>query len=269
MKTAVAEISNGALIKGFESAHETLAKYQQFMRRPDYAFAKRMYGQNPARYETRLKAIEFAGLSHVLDAGCGYGQWTLLLSALNDRVTACDISSERLLIASEVSRQSGITNCQFDNGALDHLPYGNSSFDGLFCYSVIHATPWRKSLAECARVLRSGGRLYLTANGLGWYLHCWKEEPFRQDNYDPRLAAAQALVNTVHYDRSGWYEDAFSGLIIDEDAMTEQLRQCGFEIIGCGPEGSINLTGQPGVEPNFQGEYEGHCGVFEVLAIKR
>ena len=268
MTLAVVGLNQKSQICDFVTARQTLAEYRRYLGGPDFAFAERVYGQNPKMYRSRLQAIGFEGLTHVLDAGCGFGQWSLLLAELNGHLSACDISGERLIIAANICRKIGVTNCEFGNGPLNSLPYDSGVFDGLFCYGVIHATPWKESLRQCARVLKPGGRLYVTANGLGWYLHCWKNEPHRRDNYDPRLASAQSLVSTVQYERSGWFDANGLGLIIDQNEMLEQLRQIGFQIIGHGNEGSINVTGIAAAESFFRGEYEGHAGVFEVLAVK-
>ena len=48
-------------------------------------------------------------------------------------------------------------------------------------FLLLHA--W-KSLAELARVLRPGGRIYLSANGVGWYLFLWEEEHNKTADYD-------------------------------------------------------------------------------------
>jgi SAM-dependent methyltransferase len=256
-------------IADFTAALRILRGYQPILRDSDFAFASRMYSQDPAKYRIRLQAIGFDGLEHVLDAGCGFGQWTCLLAERNAQVSACDISAERLLIAAEIIRLAGIDTCTMNNGSFPHLPYDDRTFDGLFCYGVIHATPWRESLQECYRVLRPRGKLYVTANGLGWYLHCWKNEPFREGEYDPRLAAAQSLVSTVQYERAGRFDVLGLGLIIDQYEMVDSMQQMGFEIIGQGAEGTVNVTGIKAAEPFFKSEYEGQTGVFEILAVKR
>ena len=50
----------------------------------DAAFLSRVYQTGLTKYQERLRAISFYGLRHVLDAGCGFGQWTLSLSGLNE-----------------------------------------------------------------------------------------------------------------------------------------------------------------------------------------
>jgi|WetSurMetagenome_2_1015567.scaffolds.fasta_scaffold64756_3 SAM-dependent methyltransferase len=269
MITAQTKQEEKTHIADFTSARRILNGYQHILRDSDFAFASRVYSQDPAKYRMRLKAIGFDGLEHVLDAGCGFGQWTSLLAEGNAQVSACDISAERLLIAAEIIRHAGVHTCTFNNGAFPYLPYDDQIFDGLFCYGVIHATPWWESLRECHRVLLPGGKLYLTANSLGWYLHCWKNEPFREGDFDPRLAAAQSFVSTVQYERTGRFDAVGLGLIIDQNEMVEYVRQMGFEIIGQGAEGTINVAGNEGAEPFFKGEYEGQAGVFEILAVKR
>ncbi len=256
-------------IADFESARRTLDRFTPYFAGPDMAFARRVFASLPEIYRARLSAIGFEGLGHVLDAGCGFGQWTALLAELNGHVEACDVSTERLLVAEEICRNLELKNCGFRHGSLGKLPYEDGQFDGLFCYGVIHATPWKESIRECVRVLKPGGRLYLTANGLGWYLHCWKNQPHTQDGYDPRISAGQALVNTVVYERTGKIDAIGIGMVIDRDEIMSYMRHNGLDIVGSGPDGSINPNLIDGAPSFFKDDYEGHPGVDEILGVKR
>ena len=59
-------------------------------------YLQRMYAGSSTRYEDRLRAIGFVGKTQVLDAGCGFGQWSLAMAGLNHRVWAVDIDCRRL-----------------------------------------------------------------------------------------------------------------------------------------------------------------------------
>lgn len=62
----------------------------------DRLFLQRIYADGLDKYTDRLQAIGFAEHEHVLDAGCGYGQWSLALAGMNQAVSACDISPLRV-----------------------------------------------------------------------------------------------------------------------------------------------------------------------------
>ena len=42
------------------------------------------------QFRQRVDMVGFKDADHVLDAGCGYGQWSVALAEANRRVSACD-----------------------------------------------------------------------------------------------------------------------------------------------------------------------------------
>jgi methylase of polypeptide subunit release factors len=77
-------------------------------------FFARMYSEGLGRYFKRLERIKFQNLKSVLDAGCGYGQWAIALSMMNQRVLACDIDQDRLLFLEKLINLLGIKNIKLD-----------------------------------------------------------------------------------------------------------------------------------------------------------
>src|SRR5258708_3731031 len=100
----------------------------------DKGFFKRCWSTSPSVYQARLKALGFTELSHILDAGCGYGQWTAMLAQLNTQVTAMDFASDRIQIAQEVIQQLGLSNIQFTQGDVESLTFEAAEFDGVYSY---------------------------------------------------------------------------------------------------------------------------------------
>lgn len=141
-------------------------------------------------------------------------------------------------------------------------------FDAVFSFSVLPYVPWRKALAELARVLKPGGKLYLNANGIGWYVFLWETEYNKADGYDPQALAASAFTDTMRYDRFGEFILGMN-LIIEPQALKEQLMKLGLEDIRIAPEGRLhsNLSA-PAPTPFLIGEYRGQKAVYEVLASK-
>ena len=53
-------------------------------------------------------------------------------------------------------------NIHFSLSDATYLPYGDQKFDAVFGFGFLHHVPrWRASLAEVARILRTGGAYYL------------------------------------------------------------------------------------------------------------
>ena len=242
-----------------------LKSYQDILSENDYSFVNRVFSDGLDKYEQRLKAIEFQNLDHVLDAGCGFGQWALALAKLNKNVSATDISSIRLEVAKTLSDDEGLSNTQFKFATLEKQPFENEVFDAVFCYGAIFISDPRMVLSEFFRILKPGGKIYTNANGLGWSLNLWANEPNKTADYNPRINAAKAFQNTVDY---------FSGkpkgegqLIIEQEQMIQLLNSAGFIDTICAGEGEIDLNGSNPV-PFFKAEYMGFTGVYEVLSTK-
>jgi SAM-dependent methyltransferase len=236
--------------------------------RNDALFLSRIFGDGIGKYVERVQAIGFANYECVLDAGCGFGQWSLALAQVNQSVSACDISSLRIDVVGEVAKELAVTNIDLCVCGIDSLPYAAASFDAVFCYGVIFLTPWRKTLSELTRVLKPGGTLYVNANGLGWYMFLWQEEHNMADDYDPKAVAARTLFDTLRYDREGHYEPGMNFLIEPLD-LENELRQLGFTNIQTDHEGCLHLdANSPKAKPFFKGEYCGQVGVYEVVAKK-
>lgn len=232
-------------------------------------FLQRIYGTDLSVYARRLEACGFTGRERVLDAGCGFGQWTLALAGNNAEAVGLDIFQDRVDFVRDAAETLGLGNVRAERGSLEALPFPERYFDAAYCYGTIFLTRWRRSLAELSRVLRPGGTLYLNANGIGWYKHLWVNAPNRAADYDPRERTAKVFLNTWRYERGEDVEPGMDILIAPED-LEEALRGHGFGNIRRGGEGRLRAPGFSGEEPRsfFQETYLGDVGVYEVLADK-
>jgi SAM-dependent methyltransferase len=230
-------------------------------------FLDRVYAGGLDRYRRRLLQYGFAGRTRVLDAGCGFGQWSLALAKLAGTVEAIDVAAERLAVLNELAERLETTNLTTRLGDLTALPHGDGHFDAILCFSALQATPWRHCLTELRRVLARDGLLVVTANGLGHYLEMWVERRNASTGHDPRRHAAAAFANTLAYEAG---QSPEGGLIIEPEELRDHLRSLGFSDIRMGAEGSQRGPGGsgPGQPPFFRGEYHGLPGVFEAVATR-
>ena len=91
------------------------------------------------------------------DLGCGTGQLTELVAPHVARVIAVDSSSDMLQSARR--RLKDVGNVDVRSGALEALPIDDRQLDVAMMGLVLHHVPDpARALAECARVLRPGGR---------------------------------------------------------------------------------------------------------------
>ena len=100
----------------------------------------------------------------VLDAGCGYGFYSLTLSKKWKEVYALDLEKERIDELNKIikTRQefSGIKTFE---GSLTNIPFKEKFFDLILCSEVLeHIKEDKKALSELSRVLKQGGYLILS-----------------------------------------------------------------------------------------------------------
>ena len=99
----------------------------------------------------------------VLDLGCGAGIDSILAARQTGpegRVLALDFLPEMLERTAAAAAQAGLHNVEPLEGDLEAIPLPDASVDHVISNGVINLAPRKaRVLAECARVLRRGGRL--------------------------------------------------------------------------------------------------------------
>lgn len=127
------------------------------------------FGRSQKNYVKRIESLGFVGKEKVLDAGCGMGQWTYILSKHNNAVVGVDCSEHRINIAKYLNRQRD--NAIFLQETLEKLSFNPQSFDAIFCYGVFMFTDMQKSLEIFKRILKPDGIIFLNFNNIGHYVH--------------------------------------------------------------------------------------------------
>lgn len=126
----------------------------------------------------------------VAEIGCGPGRGTMYLAANGADVTAVDISAASLTRARKRAPGAG-----FVGATILALPFADGRFDLVVSDGVIHHTPDpRAAFAECARILRPGGHLYLgvyNRRRYYYYIYTYAGPPVR---WLERSAAGRAAL---------------------------------------------------------------------------
>jgi len=118
------------------------------------------------------RAAQIAGVigkcDTVLDLGCGPATQLAMAAAFcpKTRFTGLDTSSDMLATADRHVQDKGLKNVTLAQGDMTALPYEPESFDGVISTMTLHHLSSEERLDACfgeiARVLKPGGRLYLT-----------------------------------------------------------------------------------------------------------
>ncbi len=234
----------------------------------DREFFRRIWATDPEVYEARARAVGFAGLGQVLDAGSGFGQWSAALAGLNRAVLGVDADAERVATARAAARLLGRRNLEFRQGRLEELPLASESCDGAFSYSVLYLTDFRASLRELRRVLRRGAPLYFSTNDLGWYVYNLIDQHNASPHCPSRQIAIEALESSLRYYASGETTPG-RGIVMPMELVLDELAGIGFEVVAAGADGSINPAGHRGVRAFYEERRYGLRNVYEVLCRKQ
>jgi ubiquinone/menaquinone biosynthesis C-methylase UbiE len=100
--------------------------------------------------------------NNILDAGCGVGQWSLLLSIrLNAQVIGIDLIPKMIEMAEKRAKVFEIQNADFCVMNLANQGFKNYSFDLVICVTVlqhiVNEELWRRSIEELVRVTKPNG----------------------------------------------------------------------------------------------------------------
>ena len=137
------------------------------------SFYDEFWPKNVPYYEHTKKymveTISEKRVHNALDAGCGHGVCSVVLSEISDKVTAVDLSDACLSTAQNIANKFGRNNIQFKHEDLQELSLENDSFDLIWCWGVAMMAPKPDLIFNnLFRVLKPGGTLYL-----GIYLKTW------------------------------------------------------------------------------------------------
>jgi len=120
----------------------------------------RMLSEHLGLYPQQLA---LAQRSHILDIGCGPGEWALEIAQRfpESRVTGIDISDLMITYARYTAESLHITNVQFQVlDARQPLTLPDASFDlvnARFIVGFMSKARWPQLIGECFRLLRPGG----------------------------------------------------------------------------------------------------------------
>ena len=133
-----------------------------------------------------VESLELPERPEILDAGCGSGRNLEWLARFGS-VTGLELSEDSLEYAR--GRRVG----SIVAGSLEEIPLADQSFDLVTSFDVIEHVDDRRALREIHRVLRPGGRLFVSVPA---YPFLWSEHDAL--NHHRRRYTTQTLLEAAH-----------------------------------------------------------------------
>lgn len=144
-----------------------------------------------------------AGANSIAELGCGTGHWLALASALPQRplVVGLDRAWGMLSLA-----RGAAPDATCVRGSADSLPWSPGALDRVFCINALHHFPDHAAVfTECARVLRSAGRLMTvgldpSAENDRWWVYDYFPASLAADRQRyPSTGSIRALLATAGF----------------------------------------------------------------------
>jgi ubiquinone/menaquinone biosynthesis C-methylase UbiE len=98
---------------------------------------------------------------HIIDIGCGTGNFSIKLAKMGCKVIGIDVSDEMLDIAREKTLKEGL-EIEFHNMNVYDLKFKDDTFDGAFSMAAFEfITEPEKAISEIFRVVKKYGRILI------------------------------------------------------------------------------------------------------------
>ena len=124
---------------------------------------------DPPPIESRIRALlERPDSLRILELGCGEGVLTTRLALAGHQIDALDPSIENVALARTAIAAAGVADtASVRHGALDRLDELSPPYDVVVSDRTLLYSDMESVVASARRLLGTGGRIVLIANGIG------------------------------------------------------------------------------------------------------
>lgn len=118
-------------------------------------------------YSATIVLLKKYKVENVLDLGCGYGHWSIVLSKNGFKLTSVDISPVAINILDNWANQEEI-NLKTKVCAAQKMKFSKESFDAVICNSVLDhmlLNDTKRVVTKIKNILKPNGIAYLSFDG--------------------------------------------------------------------------------------------------------
>lgn len=173
----------------------------------------------------------------VLEAGCGIGAQTVILSknSPDADITSIDISETSLKQAMQRAKDHDISNVTFRQADIFNLPFEDESFDHVFvCFVLEHLEQPMEALKKLMRVLKKDGTITVIEGDHG---SCF---------FHPETEAARQAWNSLIVSQA-----MLGGNSLVGRQVYPLLRKAGFRDVAVSPRMVYSDASRPHLEEGF------------------
>lgn len=108
-------------------------------------------------------------ISHICDAACGFGKYSVVCSNNNFEVSGFDISEESVSLTKAMLNEFNLEYVDFRVCSITDIKYEDECFDGVIAHAVIDhliTSDAITALNELVRITKKNGLIYLSFDGL-------------------------------------------------------------------------------------------------------
>jgi SAM-dependent methyltransferase len=212
-----------------------------------------------AAYLERIDRLGMVGCEHVVDFGCGVGQWSLALARRNARVTGIDKTLPRIAVARHLAEIHGAANLRLGEALADFDDLVDNSVDAIFCYSVFMFIDGPVFIDQFHRLLKTGGKLYIMVDLPAWHLRALIRKP------GALPSVGFMVLNSLVGGRRN--------IIYTRRRLDALLRGAGFTIRSSGADGEASFRDHHEIQPKAHSDFlpnkwVGMQTLYEVCAVK-
>lgn len=169
--------------------------------------------------ESELRVLGRVRGKDILELGCGAARWSVALALAGARPVGLD-NSKRQLVHARRNMTAARTDFPFVHASAEKVPLSDQSFHTVFAdHGALSFADPRRTVPECARLLRPGGLLAFCAS-TPFHDLCWND---RSERVDSRL-------HSDYYSLGRWEDDGHVEYQLPYGEWIRLFRDNGFAV---------------------------------------